>query len=152
MSDDQSFARIAKAIIDANLYVVLGTADETGRPWACPVYYAHEGYREFLWVSDPAATHSRNLAARPELALVIFDSSAPINTGQGVYMAAVARELSPKESGERLATYSGRALAHGGRELTADDIRAPAELRFYGAIAEAQYVLDEGDNRVAVSL
>ena len=31
---------IAKAIIDSNLYLTLGTADEAGRPWVSPVYYA----------------------------------------------------------------------------------------------------------------
>ena len=30
----------ARALIDANLYMVLGTADEDGLPWATPVYYA----------------------------------------------------------------------------------------------------------------
>ena len=35
---------IAKAIIDSNLYLTLGTADEAGRPWVSPVYYATEGY------------------------------------------------------------------------------------------------------------
>ena len=33
----------AKAIIDANLYRVIGTADQAGRPWASPVYYAPDG-------------------------------------------------------------------------------------------------------------
>ena len=50
----------ARAIIDANLYMVLATADDTGRPWSSPVYLAHDRYAEFLWVSAPEATHSRN--------------------------------------------------------------------------------------------
>ena len=29
-----------KAIIDANLYMVLGIADEHGHPWVSSVYYA----------------------------------------------------------------------------------------------------------------
>jgi general stress protein 26 len=41
----------ARAIIDASLYLVLATADGTGRPWSSPVYFAHDGYAEFLWVS-----------------------------------------------------------------------------------------------------
>ena len=82
----------AKAIIDANLYMVLGTADERGRPWVSPVYYAHVDYREFVWMSRPETLHSRNLVARPQISLVIFDSSTPIGTGQGVYAAAAAEE------------------------------------------------------------
>jgi len=83
----------ARAIIDANLYLVLATADGTGRPWSSPVYFAHDGYAEFLWVSAPEAAHSRNIAARPQIGIVIFDSHAPIGTGQGVYMSAVAEQV-----------------------------------------------------------
>jgi nitroimidazol reductase NimA-like FMN-containing flavoprotein (pyridoxamine 5'-phosphate oxidase superfamily) len=57
----------ARSIIDASLYLVLATADGTGRPWSSPVYFAHDRYAEFLWVSAPEAEHSRNIAARPQV-------------------------------------------------------------------------------------
>ena len=142
----------ARALIDANLYMVLGTADEVGLPWAAPVYYAPSEYREFFWVSKPEARHSRNIAARPGVSIVIFDSSVPIGTGQGVYMTAHAVELEGGEREAGLEVYSRRALAHGGREFTPDDVAEPAGLRFYRATAVEQFVLDEGDRRVAVSL
>jgi general stress protein 26 len=82
----------ARAIIDANLYLVLATADGTGQPWSSPVYFAHDGYAEFFWVSAPEAEHSRNIAARPRVGIVIFDSHAPIGTGQGVYIRADAEQ------------------------------------------------------------
>ncbi len=93
MAQDLDPAAIARAIIDANLYMVVGTADATGLPWVSPVYYTPIGYREFLWLSSPDARHSRNIQARPEVGIVIFDSSVPINAGQGVYMSAVAQQL-----------------------------------------------------------
>jgi hypothetical protein len=34
-----------RAIVDANPYLVLATADGTGRPWSSPVYFAHERTR-----------------------------------------------------------------------------------------------------------
>jgi pyridoxamine 5'-phosphate oxidase-like protein len=40
-------AAIARDVIDSNLYMTLGTADENGRPWVSPVYYAPERYAEF---------------------------------------------------------------------------------------------------------
>ena len=43
---------IARTIIDSNFYMTLGTADENGRPWVSPVYYAHEGYANIYWVSS----------------------------------------------------------------------------------------------------
>lgn len=63
--------------------MTLATADEAGRPWASPVWYAAVGYDELLWLSRPEARHSRNLAVRRELGIVIFDSSASIGMGQG---------------------------------------------------------------------
>ena len=142
----------ARALIDANLYMVLGTADEDGLPWAAPVYYAPSEYREFFWVSKPEARHSRNIAARSEVSIVIFDSSVPIGTGQGVYMTAHAVELEGDERDAGLEVYSRRAVAHGGRAFTPDDVEEPAGLRFYRAAAVEQFVLDEGDRRVPVSL
>ena len=65
----------ARRLIDEGWYMTLATADADGLPWASPVWYAHEGYRDFVWVSRPDARHSVNLDQRPELAIVIFDSS-----------------------------------------------------------------------------
>lgn len=100
MKHDEDREAIARAMIDDNLYMTLATADPSGRPWASPVYYAVAGYREFFWVSEPEATHSRNLASRPELAIVIFDSTVPINTGRGVYMSPEPRSWKARSSTE----------------------------------------------------
>jgi nitroimidazol reductase NimA-like FMN-containing flavoprotein (pyridoxamine 5'-phosphate oxidase superfamily) len=74
---------VARAIIDASLYMVIATADETGSPWVSPVYYANAGYGELFWVSSPEATHSRNIARRSDVGIVVFDTGAAIGTGQG---------------------------------------------------------------------
>ena len=145
-------AALARSLIDASLYLVLGTADEDGRPWASPVYFAHSEHRDFFWVSKPDARHSRNIAARPDVSIVIFDSSVPIGTGQGVYMTAVARELEGEDQANGLEVYSRRALEHGGRAFTRDDVGGSAALRFYRATAVEQFVLDDFDRRVPVQL
>jgi nitroimidazol reductase NimA-like FMN-containing flavoprotein (pyridoxamine 5'-phosphate oxidase superfamily) len=142
----------ARALIDANLYMVLGTADQNGLPWATPVYYAPSEYREFFWVSKPEARHSRNIAARPEVSIVIFDSSVPIGTGQGVYMSARAEKLEGSEREHGIDVFSRRSLAHGGSAFTVEDAQEPARLRLYRATAVEQYVLDEHDLRIPVPL
>lgn len=50
---EQDLEAVARAIVDSNAYMTLATANEDGRPWASPVWYAHAGYREFYWVSSP---------------------------------------------------------------------------------------------------
>jgi uncharacterized protein YhbP (UPF0306 family) len=149
---DRELEDLARAIIDENLYMTLGTADDAGRPWPSPVYYAVDGYREFIWVSRPESRHSRNLAVRPDLGIVIFDSRMPINTGQGVYMSAVAKELTGPEADRAIDTFSARSLMHGGDAWTLADVREPAELRLYRAIASDHSVIRPGIDRTPVHL
>ena len=68
------FSDMAREIIQSNRYMVLATADEDGVPWATPVWFAQSDYRRFIWVSSPDRRHSRNVSARPEVSIVIFDS------------------------------------------------------------------------------
>ena len=150
MNDEHDLAAIARKIVDERLYMVLATADRTGQPWASPVYFAHRDYRDFCWISQPDATHSINLRDRREVGIVIFDSTVPIDTGQGVYVLGVARELPAHETGTGVEIFSERSAGHGGAELTVDDVSPPARHRLYQATAEAHFVLDEHDHRVEV--
>jgi pyridoxine/pyridoxamine 5'-phosphate oxidase len=152
MSEQKEPAALAREIVDRTLYMVLATADPSGQPWASPVYFAHRDHREFFWISQPDATHSVNLRDRREVGIVIFDSTQPINTGQGVYISGVARELPAHETAEGLEIFSRRSMEHGGEELTEEDVHPPARHRLFQATAEAAYVLDEHDHRVEVRL
>lgn len=145
----------ARSIIDTNLYMVLATADVTGRPWASPVYFANSGYSEFFWVSSPDATHSRNIATRPQVGIVVFDSQVPIGMGQGVYMPAVAEEVAGAELERGIEIFSQRSEAHGGVPWRPDDVLGVAGLRLYRAIAEGHSVLAKDGNpdyRVAAEI
>ena len=144
-------ARIAREIVDANNYMTLATADADGLPWASPVWFAPAGYGELLWVSRPEARHSRNLAVRPQLAIVIFDSQLPIGTGQAVYMSAVAAQVPDDGIDEGMAIFSRKSEAVGGNAWTGADVRPPAELRLYRATASEPFVLTAGDQRVPVT-
>jgi nitroimidazol reductase NimA-like FMN-containing flavoprotein (pyridoxamine 5'-phosphate oxidase superfamily) len=152
VNDDADWAARGRAIIDANLYMVLGTADRDGSPWAAPVYFAPLAYREFFWVSKPGARHSLNLAERPEISIVIFDSSVPISTGQAVYFSATAEEVGVDRRAAALEVFSRRTVSHGGREFSEEDVVNGARLRLYRAAATEQFVLDPNDERIPVSL
>ena len=155
MNQQEDLGVVARGIIDANLDMVLGTADDTGRPWVSPVYYAPAGYTEFFWVSSPEATHSRNIAARPQLSIVVFDSQVPIGTGQGVYMSAVAGELEGDDLDRGLEVFSRRSVEHGGREWTLEDAGPSALYRLYRATASEHSVLDPDgspDHRTPISV
>jgi nitroimidazol reductase NimA-like FMN-containing flavoprotein (pyridoxamine 5'-phosphate oxidase superfamily) len=145
--------QVAREIIDRNRYMVLGTADESGRPWVSPVYYAPSGYSELYWLSSPQAQHSRNLAARPELGIVVFDSQAPVGEGQGVYMSAIAEELDGAKAERGIEIFSRVSVSHGAEPWRLEDVREPAELRLYRARVSEHWVLDperRPDQRIRV--
>ncbi|HEX5469033.1 MAG TPA: pyridoxamine 5'-phosphate oxidase family protein [Gaiellaceae bacterium] len=144
---------MARAIVDANRYMTLGTADADGLPWASPVWYAPASLREFFWVSKPDARHSRNIAVRPEVGIVIFDSTVPSGTGKGVYMAARAEQVTaPGEVERGMAVFSARSVAQGGEEWAPGDVGPSARLRLYRALASEQFVLSQQDERLPLSL
>ena len=145
----------ARAIIEHLAYMVLGTADADGHPWATPVYFATDGHDAFYWVSSPEATHSRNIAARPEVGIVIFDSTVPIGTGQGVYIEARAEQLGDQDMDEGLAVFSRRSIQHGGSAWTRDDVEGEGLIRMYRAVASSYSMLakdGQPDHRVSVDL
>jgi pyridoxine/pyridoxamine 5'-phosphate oxidase len=147
----EDFNATARRLIDGAMYMTLATADGDGRPWASPVWFAPAGYSEFLWVSDPEARHSRNLATRPQVAIVIFDSTVRIGAAEAVYVEAVAERLSGIELERAVAIFSARSTAVGAREWTLADVSSPARLRLYRAAASAQFVLGPDDRRVPVT-
>ncbi len=151
----EELAAAARAIIESNMYMTLGTADEDGRPWVSPVYYAVARYTEFYWVSSPDARHSHNIAARPEISIVIFDSQAPLGAAQAVYVSAVAAPLTGVELEHGVDIYSHGSQGHGGRVWTLADVRPAGPYRLYRADIGEISILDRAsspDRRVPVRL
>ena len=155
MNQGQDLESVARSIIDTTMYMVLGTADDSGQPWVSPVYFASADYKQFYWVSSPEVRHSRNIATRPQVSIVVFDSRAPIGTGQGVYMSAIAEQLTSIELDRGITIFSQTSLGHGGREWTIRDVQTPTLYRLYRATAQDHWVLDpagHSDHRTPVSL
>lgn len=94
---DADLVAHARAPLDTNRNLVLGTVDAMGRPWTSPVHFAATGERELYWVSATDAQHSRNLAGRPQVSIVVFDSTVAPYHGRAVYAAGEAQELSGDE-------------------------------------------------------
>lgn len=143
----------ARRIVAANNYLTLATADRDGRPWASPVYYTPEGGTDFYWVSRPTSRHSRNIAERPEVAIVIYDTTVPIGAAEAVYLTARAERVDDAGLDRAAEIFRGRRpeLA----PFTADRLRAPDGLRLYRArVLEASVLLNDGgpDIRVGVDV
>jgi pyridoxine/pyridoxamine 5'-phosphate oxidase len=150
MAEESSVAAKARQIVDANSYMTLATADAQGRPWASPVWFAQEDYRDFFWVSKPGARHSQNLAVRAELGIVIFDFTVPAGTGGGLYLEAVAGEVPDEDVPHGVEVFSRRSQQQGLEAFAPEDVRVPATLRLYRATASELFVLDSNDIRIRV--
>jgi nitroimidazol reductase NimA-like FMN-containing flavoprotein (pyridoxamine 5'-phosphate oxidase superfamily) len=143
---------VARGVIDANAYMTLATADRDGRPWASPVQYAHNGYTTFYWLSRPDARHSRNLATRPTVAIVIFDSTVAVGEAQAVYIEAEAEHIGDGGHQRAIEVYSRRSEALGAGQLTIRDVSDAAPHRLYRATASAHFLLGANDQRMTVRL
>ena len=148
--NDAETVSIARRIVAANMYMTIATADSDGRPWVSPVWFAPRSETEFLWASSPHARHSRNIAARPAIAIVIFDSTVPVGAAEALYLEAVAEEVSSRDLDEAVATYSTRSLNCGAGAWVPADVLPPTRVRLYRATARSQFVLGPGDERLSV--
>lgn len=120
MSDEADYQpelrEIAKSVIDDNLYMVLGTASEDGRPWVTPVYYSAAGYTDFYWVSRPEddTFTEHRLAARSQRRHIQFEDTDRHRTGRlhvGFSRGGVRSRSRPRHRSLR----SGIAVAGSGR-------------------------------------
>jgi hypothetical protein len=150
------FSTMAKAIIESNRYMVLGTADESGVPWVTPVWFAQSGLRRFIWVSSPDRRHSANVVVRPEVSIVIFDSTVAEGDARAVYMMGRAEQVPDADLAHDIARFDAASGAGGpARCWTIDDVIDPAPYRLYRATMSRHWVLDPDsspDARAEVTL
>jgi nitroimidazol reductase NimA-like FMN-containing flavoprotein (pyridoxamine 5'-phosphate oxidase superfamily) len=87
---------LARTTLSGNRFLVLGTVDPSGRARVSPVWFSMVG-SDVYWLSSPESHHSQNIEQRPEISLVVFDSSADPHTGQAVYLDATAQRVPEDE-------------------------------------------------------
>ena len=121
---------MARRVIDANHYMTVATQDPNGQTRLSPVYYTAARYSDLYWISSPDAHHSRNLVARPDVQIVIFDSTALVGEGEAVYLAATAMAIEDEDL--EVACAEAFRTTAGARRFTSDELRA-AGLRLYVA-------------------
>lgn len=136
--DAEDLETRGRAIIDRNHYMTLGTANADGEPWASPVYFVADGYSTFYWISSLEATQVRNIAVRPRVGIVVFNSQQEPGTGEAVYMAATAAELTGAELDRGLEIYLSDAapLSKG-----PEHFRPPGRYRVYRATVSEHSML-----------
>jgi nitroimidazol reductase NimA-like FMN-containing flavoprotein (pyridoxamine 5'-phosphate oxidase superfamily) len=143
---DAELQAMVRAVVDGNRYMVLGTYSLDGLPRVSPVYFTHDCYHAFYWVSSPTAQHSRNVDVHPDVAIVIFDSSVGPGSTQAVYVQGGA-ELIPDAALEEHCAVAFRNVGEGARPFRPEELSGSAPLRLYRATAREVEVHIRGSDR-----
>ena len=146
-------ADIARAILDGSSFMTMATADADGVPWATPVWFATEDYRSLYWVSAPDTRHSQNLAVRPEISVVVYDSTQRPGNVMAVYMSGTAGLAA--DVAEGIGVFSRVAVREGIGPWGIERVTGDARLRLYRAAVAEHYILDPDatiDTRLQITL
>ncbi|NUR63784.1 MAG: pyridoxamine 5'-phosphate oxidase family protein [Catenulispora sp.] len=122
--------------------MVIGTTNDDGRPWVAPVFFAADGEHRVVWVSAPESWHSRNIAVRPDVAITVFDSHAPVGGAEALYLEVTAAPVADDDRAAALALLNARLPA--AKHLVPDDLEPAGPMRLYQATVTQHYVLIRG--------
>jgi hypothetical protein len=137
----------ARKVLDTIIYMTLGSTETDGRPRVSPVWFTHADYADLYWVSRPDSTHSVNVHERPDVNIVVFDSTVPVGQGRAVYVTGQASQVPEGDLTEHCAR-AFRADRGGVRPFTPADLSGEADLRLYVAHADVHEVHVSGDDPV----
>jgi len=132
----------AKAITDKIVYATLATVNDAGQPWNSPVWSFHDEDYTYYWCSWKESQHSRNIRANGKVFIVIYDSTAPEGTGEGVYIQAQAEEVNDLVQIETI--LAKRSEFKDGKR-NAVEFKGEYPRRWYVAKAEQIWLNDEGE-------
>ena len=136
----------AKQIIADNIYMTVATASLDGKPWISPVFFAYDDRYNFFWVSNKNSLHSRLIRSNSQVAIVVFDSTAPEGDGDGVYFEAEVFELEDKgEIESAIKTLGERVTKDDFRVKTVDEVTHGGIWRIYKAVPKTVSKLTEGE-------
>ena len=131
-------------VLEANRYLVLGTAAEDGRPWVTPLFFALLDADRVCWVSSPDSRHSRNIIHRAAVAITVFDSGVGVGRAEAAFFDADAARVTPAETNAALLALNSRLNQD--KQLSDDDLQPRGPLLVYQATMRHRYLLVRGGN------
>ena len=67
-------AALARSLLDASPLCAIATVSPGERAYVNTAYFAWSPRLDIVWLSEPSATHSRNIAANGTVAIAVFES------------------------------------------------------------------------------
>jgi uncharacterized protein YhbP (UPF0306 family) len=85
---------VARRLLDASTLCAIATVSPGGRAHVNTAYFAWTPDLRIVWLSDPDSTHSRNVRARPSVAVAVYDSTQTWGEpDRGIQLFGRGREL-----------------------------------------------------------
>lgn len=145
MKNDSNIAK-ARGIIEKILYITIATSSKDGKPWNSPVYSACDEDYNFFWASWRENQHSKNIRENSNVFIVIYDSTVPEGTGEGVYIRAKAYELdNEKEIKHAIKYLDGRVNKKKDPKTRIAQFQGNKPRRVYKAVPGKVWINGEGD-------
>lgn len=139
----KDLSKRAKEIIANINYITIASVTPEGLPWNSPVFSNFDEDYNFYWGTHKDSQKARNIAQNNNVFLVIYDSTVPPGTGEGVYVKAVAEQINDPEEVKRVFD-----LLKGRHATEFWDFEAVSEtgpIRLYKAIPQQVWMNNDGE-------
>jgi uncharacterized protein YhbP (UPF0306 family) len=84
---------VARSLLDASELCAIATVTRGGRAYVNTAYFAWAPDLRIVWISEPGASHSRNLRTSPSAAIAVYDSTQTWGKpDRGIQLFGSARE------------------------------------------------------------
>ena len=109
----EAIAEIARRLLDASTLCAIATVTPEGSAHVNTAYFAWTAQLDVVWLSDPDATHSRNLGSNVTSAIAVYDSGQSWG-GQdhGIQLFGPAVEAEGAAASTAEAAYASRFPAY----------------------------------------
>jgi len=97
--------RVARSLLDASELCAIATVTREDRAYVNTAYFAWSPDLRIVWISEPRASHSRNLRANTSAAIAVYDSTQTWGKpDRGIQLFGSAREA----DGDAVEVYAKR--------------------------------------------
>jgi uncharacterized protein len=111
---------VAQTLLDASPLCAIATTTPSGNAHINTAYFAWGQDWRLIWLSDPQARHSRNLADHASAAIAVFDSGQTWgDADRGIQLFGSAREATAARVDEARRLYERRFATYRSRDLGA---------------------------------
>jgi uncharacterized protein YhbP (UPF0306 family) len=98
----------ARQLLDASTLCAITTVTPSGRAHTNTAYFARSRDFDIVWLSEPRATHSRNLRANESAAIAVYDSRQRGKPDRGIQLFDSAHEGRGEDAEHAEALYTKR--------------------------------------------